>query len=111
LVGTFLGALEVALDRGLEDNWFASSFITSSAVVCALAFVLMIPWEASRRNPMIDVRMVATRQFGGCFMLMLGTGAVLYATTQFVPNSCKRISAIRPNGPGSCSRRAALLQW
>jgi MFS transporter, DHA2 family, multidrug resistance protein len=86
LVATFLGALEIVLDRGLEDDWFASSFITTVAVVCALAFVLMIPWEASRRNPMIDLRMVATRQFGACFVVMLATGAILYATTQFLPN-------------------------
>ncbi len=45
----------------------------------------MIPWELSRRNPMIDVRMVATRQFGACFVVMLATGAVLFATTQFLP--------------------------
>jgi MFS transporter, DHA2 family, multidrug resistance protein len=55
LVATFLGALEIVLDRGLEDDWFASSFITTVAVVCAIAFILMIPWEISRRNPMIDV--------------------------------------------------------
>ncbi len=86
LVATFLGALEIVLDRGLEDDWFASSFITTVAAVCVLAFVLMIPWEASRRNPMIDLRMVATRQFGACFVVMLATGAILYATTQFLPN-------------------------
>ena len=45
----------------------------------------MIPWELSRRNPMIDVRMVATRQFGAWFMVMLATGAILLATTQFLP--------------------------
>jgi MFS transporter, DHA2 family, multidrug resistance protein len=86
LVATFLGALEIMLDRGLEDDWFASSFIVDVAAVCALAFVLMIPWEVSRRNPMIDLRMVATRQFGACFVVMLATGAILLATTQFLPN-------------------------
>jgi MFS transporter, DHA2 family, multidrug resistance protein len=85
LVATFLGALEIMLDRGLEDDWFASSFITTVAIVCALAFVLMIPWEQTRRNPTIDVRMVATRQFGACFLVMLATGALLLATTQFLP--------------------------
>ena len=29
LVATFLGALEVVLDRGLEDDWFASNFIVT----------------------------------------------------------------------------------
>ena len=85
LVATFLGALEIMLDRGLEDDWFGSSFITTVAIFCALAFVLMIPWEATRRNPTIDVRMVATRQFGVCFLAMLATGALLLATTQFLP--------------------------
>jgi MFS transporter, DHA2 family, multidrug resistance protein len=85
LVATFLGCLEIVLDRGLEDDWFGSSFITTVAIVCALAFVLMIPWEMTRRNPAIDVRMVGTRQFGGCFVVMLATGAILYATTQYLP--------------------------
>jgi MFS transporter, DHA2 family, multidrug resistance protein len=35
------------LDRGLIDDWFASSFIVAVAAVCALAFMLMIPWEIS----------------------------------------------------------------
>ena len=85
LVATFLGALEVMLDRGLEDDWFNSSFIVTVAAICALAFVLMVPWEVSRRNPAIDVRMVATRQFGACFVVMLATGAILLSTTQFLP--------------------------
>src|SRR5271168_1225548 len=85
LVATFLGALEVALDRGLEDDWFGSSFIVTFTVICALAFVLMIPWELSRKDPMIDMRMVGSRQFGACFLVMGATGAILYATTQFLP--------------------------
>src|SRR6516225_2020835 len=85
LVATFLGALEIVLDRGLEDDWFASTFIVTFSVLSAAAFVLMIPWEMSRPNPMIDLRMVATRQFGASFLVMLATGAILLATTQFLP--------------------------
>ena len=85
LVATFLGALEVVLDRGLEDDWFGSSFIITFTVISALAFVLMIPWGLTRANLIIDLRMVATRQFGACFLVMLATGAILLATTQFLP--------------------------
>jgi MFS transporter, DHA2 family, multidrug resistance protein len=85
LVATFLGALEIVLDRGLIDDWFASTFIVTTAAVCGLAFVLMIPWEVTRRSPMIDLRMVATRHFGACFVVMLATGAILLATTQYLP--------------------------
>src|SRR5229473_2117137 len=85
LIATFLGALEVVLDRGLEDDWFGSPFIVTFAVVSGLAFVLTIPWGLTRGNPIVDLRMVATRQFGACFLVMLITGAILLATTQFLP--------------------------
>src|SRR3984893_13884603 len=85
LIATFLGALEVVLDRGLEDDWFGSPFIVTFATISGLAFVLMIPWGLTRANPIIDLRMVATRQFGACFLVMLATGAILLATTQFLP--------------------------
>jgi MFS transporter, DHA2 family, multidrug resistance protein len=85
LVATFLGALEIVLDRGLEDDWFGSSFIVTFAIICAVAFVLMIPWELSKKDPMVDMRLVGSRQFGACFLVMGATGAILYATTQFLP--------------------------
>ena len=53
LVATFLGALEIVLDRGQEDDWFGSGFIVAFAVLCGLAFVLMIPWETTRRSPLL----------------------------------------------------------
>ncbi|HET6235916.1 MAG TPA: DHA2 family efflux MFS transporter permease subunit [Acetobacteraceae bacterium] len=85
LAATFLGTLELVLDRGLEDDWFSSPFICTVASICGFAFVLMIPWEMTRRDPAINVRMVATRQFGACFLVMLATGAILLSTTQFLP--------------------------
>jgi MFS transporter, DHA2 family, multidrug resistance protein len=85
LVAAFLGALEVILDRGQEDDWFGSNFIITFTIICAVAFLLLIPWEATRRNPLVDLRMLAARQFGFCFVVMLATGAILLATTQFLP--------------------------
>ncbi len=84
-VATFLGALELALDRGLNDDWFASGFIVGVASVSAIAFAAMIPWETSRRDPMIDLKVVATRQFGACMVVMTALGAILLSTTQFMP--------------------------
>jgi DHA2 family multidrug resistance protein len=85
LVATFLGALELVLDRGLNADWFSSGFIVAVASVSALAFIVMIPWEVSRCDPMIDLRVVATRQFSACMVVMLALGAILLSTTQFMP--------------------------
>jgi MFS transporter, DHA2 family, multidrug resistance protein len=85
LAATFLGALEIVLDRGVIDDWFGSKFIITFAVISGLAFLLMIPWEATRRNPAADLRLAATRQFSACFLVVLATFAILLATTQFLP--------------------------
>ena len=85
LVATFLGSLEVVLDEGQRKDWFGSNLIVVFGVLCALAFVLMIPWELTRKNPVVDLRLLFRRQFGACFLVMLATGAILIATTQFIP--------------------------
>jgi MFS transporter, DHA2 family, multidrug resistance protein len=85
LVATFLGALEVVLDKGQEDDWFGSSFVVVFAALSAIALLLFVPWALLKKDPVIDIRMLASRQFGACFLVMLGVGAVLIATTQIVP--------------------------
>ncbi|WP_442755043.1 DHA2 family efflux MFS transporter permease subunit [Methylocystis sp. JAN1] len=85
LVSIFLGTLEVTLDRGQIEDWFNSTFIVTTASICGLAFLLMIPWELARAHPVVDIRLIATRQFGSCFVVMLATGAILIATTQMLP--------------------------
>ncbi|MDS7593929.1 DHA2 family efflux MFS transporter permease subunit [Agrobacterium tumefaciens] len=85
LIATFLGSLELVLDRGQTDDWLDSSFIVMTAVICVTALAASIPWLVTVKNPIIDVRMLATRQFGSCFIATLGIGAILIATTQFVP--------------------------
>lgn len=85
LVATGLGALEIILARGQIDDWFGSKFITVAVIVCAASLVALIPWELSRDEPIVDVRMLAQRQFGSCFLIMLIFAAVLIGSTQFIP--------------------------
>jgi DHA2 family multidrug resistance protein len=85
LVATFLGALEVVLDRGQIEDWFGSPFIVSFAAISAAALIAFVPWELGRDKPLIDLRMLTGRQFGTCFVIMLATGALLIATTQALP--------------------------
>jgi MFS transporter, DHA2 family, multidrug resistance protein len=85
LIATFLGGLEVVLDRGQIDDWFGSGFIVTFAAISATALLLFIPWELNRPRPLIDIKMLTGRQFGTCFLIMLVTGALLIATTQILP--------------------------
>jgi len=85
LVAAFLGSLELVLDKGQRDDWFASGFIVSFTVVSLTSFIAFIAWELSRDDPIVDVRLVLTRQFGTAFAVMLAVGAVLFGSTQILP--------------------------
>lgn len=85
LVALFLGCLEVVLDKGQEDDWFSSNFISSFAMISGIAFVVFIPWELTRKNPAVDLRLLWHRQFAASCAVMLAMGAVIFSTTQIIP--------------------------
>lgn len=85
LIAVGLGALEFVLDEGQRNDWFGSSMILSFALLAAFCLLALIPWELSRDDPIVDIRLLATRQFGACALVMLGTFAVLISTTQLLP--------------------------
>jgi DHA2 family multidrug resistance protein len=85
LVALGLGCLEVVLDQGQRDDWFASSFITTFAIISGIALALLIPWELTRKSPIVDLRIIGKRQFGICFFIMLIFGGIVVCTTQLIP--------------------------
>ncbi|MCP3406267.1 DHA2 family efflux MFS transporter permease subunit [Bradyrhizobium sp. CCGB01] len=85
LVAIGLGSLEYVLDEGQRSDWFGSNVIVFFAVLAAVSLIALIPWELTREDPIVDLRLLGRRQFAACFLVMLGTGAVLISTTQLLP--------------------------
>lgn len=85
LVALWLGCLELVLAQGQRDDWFASTFIIAFTAISVVSFLFFVPWEFSRKDPIVDVRLVFTRQFGTAFGVMLGVGAILFGSTQILP--------------------------
>ncbi|MET4276159.1 MULTISPECIES: DHA2 family efflux MFS transporter permease subunit [unclassified Bradyrhizobium] len=85
LVASGLGSLEYVLDEGQRNDWFGSNMIVFFAVLSAVSLVALIPWELTREDPIVDLRLLGRRQFAACFLVMLATGAVLISTTQLLP--------------------------
>ncbi|MBB4365942.1 DHA2 family multidrug resistance protein [Bradyrhizobium sp. CIR18] len=85
LVAIGLGSLEFVLDEGQRNDWFGSNMIVVFAVLAAISLLALIPWELTREDPIVDLRLLGRRQFAACFLVMLGTGAVLISTTQLLP--------------------------
>jgi hypothetical protein len=87
LVASALGCLEVVLDKGQREDWFASNFIIIFASISAVSFALFFPWELTRKEPIVEVRLLFRRQFGTAFLMMMVVGAVLFSTIQLQPSS------------------------
>jgi DHA2 family multidrug resistance protein len=85
LVAIGLGSLEYVLDEGQRNDWFGSNMIVFFAVLSAVSLLALIPWELTREDPIVDLRLLGRRQFAACFLVMLATGAVLISTTQLLP--------------------------
>src|SRR5947199_4412837 len=63
LMALALGTMQLVLDKGQEDEWFASSFITGFAILSGAALIAFIIWELRSREPIVDLRVLVNRTF------------------------------------------------
>jgi len=91
LIALFLGCLEVTLDQGELKNWFESPMITGFAVISGIAFLALIPWELVHQHPVVNLKLYANRNFAISSLLMLVTGAVVFGSTQFIPQLLQNV--------------------
>jgi DHA2 family multidrug resistance protein len=86
-----LGCLEITLDRGETDNWFASPFICTTAIVSVCSLVALMIWELNHKQPIIDLRLLGSRNFAVTTTFMVTTGAVLFGTTAILPQMLQQV--------------------
>jgi MFS transporter, DHA2 family, multidrug resistance protein len=78
-------ALQVVLDKGQEDDWFASTLITGLSVTAAVALVAFTIWELRRADPIVDLHLFRDRAFASGNVLMFMLGFALMGTTVLLP--------------------------
>jgi len=85
LIVVGLGALQVVLDKGQRDDWFASGFITIMFVVSMAAIVATVIWELHHDQPIIELRLLGNRNFAIACVMMLVLGIVLFGSIVLLP--------------------------
>jgi DHA2 family multidrug resistance protein len=85
LIAIGLGALEIVLDKGQEDDWFHSGFITVTSLVAATALVSFVVWEWRHEHPIVDVRLFKRPSFAAANLMMLTLGLTLFGSTVLLP--------------------------
>ncbi len=80
-----IGALQIVLDKGQQEDWFSSRWITSFAVLAAAALLMFIIHELRTPDPVLHLRVFKERTYATGVFLMTTLGFVLYGSLVLIP--------------------------
>src|SRR5277367_2005438 len=85
MLAVWLGALQIILDKGQEDDWFGATWIRWTALLLAVSFIAFLWREFTHDKPLVDLRIMLNRNFGvGCIQIGV-FGAVVYGMITILP--------------------------
>ncbi len=85
LLAVGIGALQVVLDKGQQEDWFSSHLVTSLTIVSALCLGIFVVYELLARNPVVNLRVFQVRTYATGVFLMTVVGFVLYGSLVLLP--------------------------
>jgi DHA2 family multidrug resistance protein len=78
-------ALQIMLDEGRNQDWFASPEIRTLGVVALIGFAAFVIWELTEKNPIVDLKIFRHRGFvGAATTYAVGFGA-FFASIVILP--------------------------
>src|SRR5579872_5210921 len=86
-----LSALQTVLEEGNKDDWFGSPFIVRLSVIAAIALTLFLWIEFTVERPLINLRLLARRNFGFGILANFLLGIALYGSVFILPVYLSRI--------------------
>ena len=85
LMALGLATLQIILDRGQEDDWFAAVWIRWFAGISAVSLIGFVVRELGTPHPIVDLRILRNRNFAvGTFLITI-LGMILYSTIAMLP--------------------------
>jgi DHA2 family multidrug resistance protein len=109
LLALGVGALQVLLDKGQEDDWFGSHFITALAVTAAVCLVSLVFWELHSKTPVIDVRMYKNFNFAVANLMMFVLGMLLFSSLVLMPQFLQTLMGYTAESAGLVLSGASLI--
>jgi len=80
-----MGALQIMLDKGQEDDWFGSNFIVTLAITAAVLLVGFIIRELLIDQPIVHLELLKYRSFAAGIFFVTVLGFVLYSSLVLLP--------------------------
>ncbi len=86
-----MGGMQIMLDKGEENDWFASGFIRFFAVLFVGGMIGLVVWEWRHKDPLINLKLFRFKNFAICCFLMMLVGGVLNANTVLQPQFMQQL--------------------
>lgn len=80
-----IGALQVVLDKGQEEDWFESHWMTALAIVAGVALLIFLVHELRTRDPVVHLRVFKQRTYAAGVFVMTMMGFVMYGSLLLLP--------------------------
>jgi DHA2 family multidrug resistance protein len=109
LVALGFACLEVVLDRGQQDDWFESRFIVCFFSVAALALLVAIFWEWRHPDPVVEIRLLADRNFAIANFYYFLFGFALFGSTVLIPQMLQSLYGYTATDAGLALGPGALV--
>src|SRR2546422_94369 len=108
LLAIGVGSLQIMLERGERLDWWASSQIRLLAVASVVSLVTFIWHELRTEHPVVDLRILKSRQLAGGGLFGLVLGGCLFATVFVLPVYLQTIRDFTSNQPRLVIHPSAL---
>jgi DHA2 family multidrug resistance protein len=80
-----IGALQIVLDKGQQEDWFESNLIFALAIISATTLIALVWHELTTDDPIVDSRVLKERSYAVGVFLMTVVGFVLYGSMVLLP--------------------------
>ena len=80
-----VGALQILLDKGQEDDWLASHFIATLTVVAIGCLTTLAWWEWRHKAPVVDVHLFRNVNFATSSVVMFLAGTTSFSAGILMP--------------------------
>jgi DHA2 family multidrug resistance protein len=104
-----VGALQIVLDKGQEDDWFGSHFITTLVVIAVAGLVSLVIWEWFQKEPIVDVRLFKNFNVATTNLMFLMLGAALFSSTVLMPQLLQTLMGYTAQKAGMVLSAGALV--
>ena len=109
LIALSSAALELTLDRGQIEDWFGSPFIVWMLGIGVAGWIATVVWELKSKDPVIDFRLLANRNFAIASILFFIFGFGLFGSTTLIPQMLQSLYGYRAIDAGLVLGPGALV--